>query len=50
MRPSTEEDIRLNMKENGIKIKKIPAEFAKKPAIRKKYKAVAEIVRCVAAP
>jgi hypothetical protein len=27
---------------------KIPARFAKKPAIRKKWKAVAEIVRRVA--
>ena len=28
---------------------KIPAKFARKPAIRKKWKAVAEIVKCVAA-
>ena len=28
---------------------KIPAKFAKKPAIRKKWKAVAEIVKRVAA-
>ena len=29
--------------------RKIPAKFAKKPAIRKKWKAVAEIVKRVAA-
>ena len=36
--------------ENGSFVKhkgKIPAKFAKKPAIWRKWKAVAEIVRCV---
>ena len=46
---STQEDFAetfmLFVKHKG----KIPAKFAKKPAIRKKWKAVAEIVRRVAA-